>query len=168
MAMHAAPTDQSPQSGGTRGTRVPFYVPFFNPVARRLLRVGLPMGPNAILTVRGRTTGQPRSTPVAVVAIDGRRWIIGTFGEVNWVRNLRAAGQATITSNRRSLPVTSVELSPDEAVAFYRDILGPYVRRIPLGLGRFLLGTLLGAGELLSDPEDAAPRHPVFELKAAG
>lgn len=144
--------------------RVPFFVSLFNPIARRLLRLGLPLGPNAVLTVRGRSTGQPRSTPVALVAIDGRRWIIGTFGDVNWVRNLRAAGQATITSNRRSQPVNSVELSTAEAVEFYRDILGPYVRRIPLGLGRFLLGTVLGAGDLLSDPDGAAQRHPVFEL----
>ena len=77
------------------GTRVPFFVPLFNPIARRLLRVGLPLGPNALLTVTGRKTGQPRSTPVAVVDLGGRRWVIGTFGEVNWVRNLRAAGQAT-------------------------------------------------------------------------
>jgi deazaflavin-dependent oxidoreductase (nitroreductase family) len=167
MAMQALPTDRPPQRSGPATTRVPFYVPFFNPVARRLLRVGLPMGPNAILTVRGRTSGQPRSTPVAVVTINGHRWVIGTFGEVNWVRNLRAAGQATITSNRRTQPVTSVELSPAEAVAFYRDTLAPYVRRIPLGLGPFMLGTVLGARELLTDPESAAKRHPVFELTAA-
>jgi len=164
MAMQAQPADRPPQHAAGR---VPFFVPLFGPVARRLLRVGLPMGPNTLLTVRGRKTGQLRSTPVAVVAIDGRRWIIGTFGEVNWVRNLRAAGQATITSNRRSEPVTSVELSATEAAAFYRDTLGPFVRRIPLGLGPFLLGTLLGARELLTDPDGAAQRHPVFELHAA-
>ena len=164
MAMHAEHSAPSPHPGRAEKTRVPFYVPLFNPVARRLLRVGLPLGPNAILTVRGRSTGQPRSTPVALVEIDGHRWIIGTFGEVNWVRNLRAAREATITSKRRTQPVSSVELSPAAAAAFYRDVLGPFVRRIPLGLGGFMLGTLLGAGELLTDPERAAQRHPVFEL----
>ena len=167
MAMHALPTDRPPQRGGHATSRAPFLVSLFNPIARRLLRLGVPLGPNAVLTVRGRNSGQPRSTPVALVAIDGHRWIIGTFGEVNWVRNLRAAGQATITSNRRALPVTSVELSPAETVAFYRDTLAPYVRSIPLGLGPFMLGTVLGAPELLTDPEGAAQRHPVFELTAA-
>src|ERR1700731_4442713 len=81
--------------------RAPRFVALFNPIARRLLRRGLPMGPNALLTVRGRTSGLDRTTPVAVVAIGGRRWLIGTFGEVNWVRNLRAAGEATLTINRR-------------------------------------------------------------------
>ena len=165
MFTQADPLDRSPQRREQAGPRVPFIVPFFNPIARRLLRVGLPLGPNALLTVRGRKTGQPRSTPVAVVDLDARRWIIGTFGEVNWVRNLRAAGQATITSNRRSQPVTAVELSIPQASAFYRDTLGPYVRRIPLGLGPFMLGTLLGASDLLTDPDGAAHRHPVFELR---
>ena len=165
MFTQAQPIDRPPQPTGQADSRVPFIVPLFNPIARRLLRVGLPLGPNALLTVRGRKTGQPRSTPVAVVDLDDRRWIIGTFGEVNWVRNLRAAGQATITSNRRSQPVTAVELSTPEAAAFYRDSLAPYVRRIPLGLGGFMLGKLLGASDLLTDPEGAAHRHPVFELR---
>jgi deazaflavin-dependent oxidoreductase (nitroreductase family) len=147
-----------------RSTRVPFLVPIFNPIARRMLGAGISLGPNALLTVRGRKSGQPRTTPVALVEIGGRRWVIGTFGDVNWVRNLRAAGQATITSKRRSQPVTAVELSISEAAAFYRDILGPYVRRVPLG--RWLIGSLLGAGEILGDPDGAAQRHPVFELRA--
>lgn len=163
MIMQTQPIDRPPEPAG--GTRVPFFVPLFNPIARRLLRVGLPLGPNALLTVTGRKTGQPRSTPVAVVDLGERRWVIGTFGEVNWVRNLRAAGQATITSNRRSQPVIAVELSIPEATAFFRDTLAPYVRRIPLGLGRVILGSLLGASDLLADPEVAAHRHPVFELR---
>jgi deazaflavin-dependent oxidoreductase (nitroreductase family) len=152
-----------PSRHAGKGTsRVPFYVPLFNPIARRLLRRGLPLGPNALLTVRGRTSGLPRTTPVAVVAIEGRRWVIGTFGEVNWVRNLRAAGEATLTINRRPEPVQAVELSPEQASVFFKAVLAPYVATIPLG--RFLLGTLLGAKEMHSDPDGAAQRTPVFEL----
>jgi hypothetical protein len=43
--------------------------------------------------------------------------------------------------------------------------MGPYVKRIPLGLGRFMIGTVLGAQEMLDDPVGAAERHPVFELR---
>src|SRR2546421_7129475 len=85
-----------------RAPHVPFLVPILNPVAHRLLRVGLPMGPNALLTVRGRKTGQPHTTPVALVEVNGRRWVQSPFGEVNWVRNLRAARGATITINCRA------------------------------------------------------------------
>jgi len=32
-------------------------------------------------------------------------------------------------------------------------------------LGRWILGTMLGAREIFSDPDGAAQRHPVFELR---
>ncbi len=163
MAMPAHQINGPSQHAAKGTSRVPFYVPLFNPIARRLLRRGMPMGPNALLTVRGRTSGLNRTTPVAVVAIGGRRWLIGTFGEVNWVLNLRAAGEATLTVNGRPEAVQAVELSRPQAAGFFKDVLAPYVAGIPLG--RFLLGTLLGAKELLTNPESAAQHHPVFELR---
>jgi deazaflavin-dependent oxidoreductase (nitroreductase family) len=147
----------------TRKTRVPSFVPFFNPLARRLLGAGVPLGPNAVLTVRGRKSGALRSTPVALVEVGGRQWIVGTFGEVNWVQNLRADGDATITVKRRALPVQAIELSPAEVSTFFREVLNPYINRVPLG--RWMIGTLLGARDILNDPEGAAATHPVFELK---
>ena len=147
-----------------RAPHVPFLVPILNPIAHRLLRVGVPMGPNALITVRGRKTGQPHTTPVALVEVNGRRWVQSPFGEVNWVRNLRAAHQATITVNRRSETVEAVELSTDETARFFNEVLRPYVGRIPMG--RFLL-SLLGGGDILSNPDAAAARHPVFELRAS-
>jgi deazaflavin-dependent oxidoreductase (nitroreductase family) len=144
--------------------RVPSFVPIFNPIARRLLRVGPLLGPNALLSVRGRKTGQTRTTPVALVEVGGRRWVVGTFGEVNWVRNLRAAGAATLTVGRRAERVRAVELGRGEAASFYADVLGPYVRRTPIA--RWLLGSVLHAGDILDDPREAAERRPVFELHA--
>ena len=146
-------------------TRVPSFVGVFNPIAQKLLGIGVPLGPNALITVRGRTSGLPRSTPVALVEIQGRRWVIGTFGDVNWVRNLRAARAATITVGKRREAVTAIELSPREGADFFAQVLGPYVRR--MRLGRFLIGSVLGAGEILDDPELAASRRPVFELHGA-
>ena len=157
MAMsHPAHAEQSKQP------RVPFFVPLFNPVARRLLGSGIPLGPNALLTVRGRKSGLPRTTPVALVDIEGRRWVIATFGDVNWARNLRADPEATITIKGRAAKVRATELSVPERASFFREVLGPYVRRIPLG--SFLIGRILGAREILTDPEGAARKHPVFEL----
>lgn len=123
---------------------------------------GIPLGPNALLTVRGRRTGAPRTTPVAVLEVKGRRWVIGTFGEVNWVRNLRAAGEGSVTIGRRQQAVRAVELTLEERADFFRNTVGPYVQRVPLGA--FLIGSVLGAREILKDPDGAAPRHPVFEL----
>jgi deazaflavin-dependent oxidoreductase (nitroreductase family) len=145
--------------------RAPSFVDVFNPLARRMLGAGFPMGPNALITIRGRKSGEPRATPIALLEIDGRRWVSSPFGDVNWVRNLRASGEATLTISRKEQAVTAIELSKEERIAFFRDRMGPYVKRIPLGLGRLIIGSVLGAREMLDDPVDAAERHPVFELR---
>ena len=44
--------------------RIPGFVELFNPIAQRMLGIGIPMGPNALITVRGRKSGEPRTTPV--------------------------------------------------------------------------------------------------------
>lgn len=165
MATPAQRMNRASQRPDNDPARAPRFVALFNPLAQRLLRGGLPMGPNALLTVRGRTSGLDRTTPVAVVSIGGRRWVLATFGDTNWARNLRAAGRATLTVNRQPEAVAAQELSATEAEAFYRDTLTPFVNAIPLGLGRFLLGSLLGAKEMLTDPQGAALHHPVFELR---
>jgi deazaflavin-dependent oxidoreductase (nitroreductase family) len=144
--------------------RVPGFVRFFDPLAHRLLGAGVSMGPNALLTVRGRKSGLPRTTPVALVEADGRRWIQAPFGDVNWVRNLRASGEATVAAGRRTESVTAVELTADEAVAFYAEVLTPTFRRFPAPV-RWSLGSLLGLRDILQDPAKAAREHPVFELK---
>jgi deazaflavin-dependent oxidoreductase (nitroreductase family) len=145
---------------------VPSIVGFFNPVARRILRFGALLGPNALITVRGRKSGLDRTTPVALVEIGGRRWVIGTFGEVNWVRNLRDAGKATLSVGRRRDEVLATELDEAAAAAFFRDVIGPYTRHMPLGIGSVLV-SLLGAGEILQDPAAASRHRPVFELRPA-
>lgn len=144
-------------------SKPPGFVGFFNPIARRLLRVGPLMGPNALITVRGRKTGELRTTPVAVADIGGRKWVIGTFGETNWVRNLRAAGEATLTVGRTRQHVTAIELDPRARAAFFQDQLRPYALHLP---GGRLLLSLLGAGEIVDDPVAAAATRPVFELRA--
>src|SRR5947208_13218583 len=143
--------------------RVPSWVPFFNYVAKPLLAAGVPMGPDVLLTIRGRKTGLPRTTPVTIAENAGRRGLISPFGEVNWVRNLRAAGRATITVGRRKEDVTAVELGPTEAAAFIRDVLAPHARRSRLGSW-----FVRSVDKIEIDhPEEAAEGRPVFELYPA-
>jgi deazaflavin-dependent oxidoreductase (nitroreductase family) len=145
-----------------RKPHVPSFVPLFNPVARRLMRLGVPMGPNALLSVRGRKSGLVRTTPVAMIRTGGRTWIVGTFGDVNWVRNLRASGQGVLTIGRRRQSMRATVLGRAEAEQFFAEVLGPYVRRLPFG--RLLLGSVLQARDILEDPHRAAESRPVFEL----
>jgi deazaflavin-dependent oxidoreductase (nitroreductase family) len=146
----------------------PAYVRKPNSLVRALLRLGVPMGPNTLLTVRGRTSGEPRTVPVAVTEADGRRWVIGAYGDVNWVRNLRAAGGGEVVLDGRPTKVTATELDEAEAEWFFRDIVGPYLRRLPRILQavvRALFRHL--APDMLTDPALAARKRPVFELFTA-
>jgi deazaflavin-dependent oxidoreductase (nitroreductase family) len=145
--------------------RVPTMPPrwvfkIFNPIARFLLAAGVPMGFNGLITIRGRNSGSPRTTPVAIIEVSGRRWEWGPWGEVQWVRNLRAAGRATIIVRRRTEEVRATELDPTQRVGFFRDILGPLARGIPFGV--WFIRTVDGVD--LERPLEAAEGRRVFEL----
>ncbi|HEY7349200.1 MAG TPA: nitroreductase family deazaflavin-dependent oxidoreductase [Ktedonobacterales bacterium] len=147
-------------AGQSKSTRLPWFVPIFNPIARLLLAAGIPMGPNVLVTVRGRKSGLPRTTPLTVIEFSDKRWLMAPYGEVNWVRNLRAAGRATITVRRRKEEVTAVELGPTETTAFFRDVLRPRVQRTRVGA--WIVRHIDQVD--LDHPEEAARGRPVFEL----
>ncbi len=138
----------------------PRWVTFLNPVASRLLAAGVPLGPNGLLTVPGRKTGLPRSTPVAIIYVAGRRWVWSPWGDVNWVRNLRAAGRATITVRGRSEDVAVTELDRPQRVDFFRDVLGPVAHDMRFGM--WFVRTIDGTD--LDHPLEAAEGRAVFEL----
>ena len=146
------------QAGSARGA--PWWVTIFTPIAKFFLAAGVPLGFNGLITIRGRKSGLPRSTPVAIIEVSGRRWVWAPWGEVHWVRNLRAAGRATITVRRREEEVRAIELDPTQRLGFFRDTLGPLARSIPLG------ATFIRVvdGVDLDDPVEAAEGRPVFEL----
>jgi deazaflavin-dependent oxidoreductase (nitroreductase family) len=144
----------------TQTLRPPRGINLVNAVARPLLAAGMPMGFNGLLTVPGRKTGLPRTTPLAIIEDGERRWVWAPWGAVQWVRNLRAAGQATVTVRRQELPVRAVELDADQRVAFFRDTLEPIARRMRGGMT--FIRTIDGVD--LSDPVAAAAGRVVFEL----
>jgi deazaflavin-dependent oxidoreductase (nitroreductase family) len=141
----------------------PSLIPILNPIIRRLLRVGLPFGPNVLLTVRGRTSGVPRTFPVAIIELDERRFVQSPFGEVNWVHNLRAAGEAIVTKGRNAEAVDAVEIQPEQGGPILRDSLAGYMRS---RLMRPVVGRFFGfrADSTLDDYIAEARKHPMFEL----
>jgi len=144
-------------------TQAPTLIRLSNPIARSLLRLGMPMGPNTLLTVRGRRTGEPRTVPVAILRADDREVVFAAFGEVPWVHNLRAAGRATIGTGRRARAVRAVELTPDVAAPFLEAGLRP-VMKVPL-IGPMIAGWYgIERGSTTADYEVAARLHPAFEL----
>lgn len=147
-------------------SQAPALVRLSNPLANALLRIGMPMGPNTLVTIRGRTTGQPRSMPLAVMEADGARWIIGAYGDVNWTRNLRAAGEAEVQVRGRTVRVTATELRGEAAERFFGETLPAYIGRFSAA-GRLFARVFfrLVAPDITRDPRGAAAAHPVFELR---
>lgn len=134
-----------------------------NTVLGSLLRVGLAPSFMRVLTVTGRTTGQPRSTPVVPVQADRGRWLVAPYGEVGWVRNARAAGRVTLHRGRTSETLAVSEVSPEEAVPVLREYLAlkPVRQRVQ---------PYFDVTPESSDEEFAAEaaHHPVFELRPLG
>src|SRR4051794_41890518 len=64
----------------------------FNPTVKGLTRVGLSVAGSRELRVRGRTSGEWRSTPVNPLTVDGRRYLVAPRGTTQWVRNIRVTG----------------------------------------------------------------------------
>ena len=143
--------------------RAPGITRLLNPIAKLLLGAGVPLATNVLVTVPGRVSGQPRTTPLAIIEVDGRRWVWSPWGDVQWVRNLRAAGHATVTVRRTKEEVTATELDPAERIAFFRDILAPYARSLRGGM----TFVRLVDGVDLNHAVEEAEGRPVFELQRA-
>ncbi len=143
--------------------RLPFYIPLVNHMVRTFLRMGLPMGPVTLLTVKGRNTGKTRRNPVGFFRLKGRQYLFSTFGSVNWVRNLRAARIATVRKGLHSMKVVPIELSPEDAVPVLKEVIAPAFQ----GLGGMIFRDHmpLKPDAPLSDFIIEARKHPVFELR---
>lgn len=140
--------------------RVTFFVRLSNLLATTMARVGLKIGQIQLLTVRGRKSGELRTTPIAVVEQQGKRYLVAAYGVVNWVRNLRAAGEATLTLGRQKEAIRTIELSPEEAAPILKNTLG--------GGGFFTRDSFDAAREAsLEDFEREAACHPVFLIQSA-
>ncbi len=128
-----------------------------NAVFRLLTRLGLGAKYRHILTVRGRKTGKEYSTPVDVMENGGRRFLVAPYGVVNWVRNLRASGEATLTRGGRTERVRAVELSPRDRA----PVLRQYITEVGLTRPYFDVTPESSNEEFAAE----APRHPVFEIR---
>jgi len=126
-----------------------------NALITTLLRAGIKMGTTSLLTVRGRKSGQPHTVLVVLVEQEGKRWLVAPYGVVQWVRNLRAAGTATLTRGRRSETISVTELPAQEAA----PILKEYLLHVSGGVRSYFDAKRDSPLEAF---EREAPRHPVF------
>jgi deazaflavin-dependent oxidoreductase (nitroreductase family) len=101
-----------------------------NKVMIAVQKLGIPTGPPMVLTVPGRKSGQPRSTPMTPLEFDGGLYVVAGFPGADWAANARAAGTGTLSKGRRSRPVKIVELTAEQA----RPVLRVYPGEVPVGV----------------------------------
>lgn len=111
------------------------------------------------VAVRGRKSGIERSIPLSVMDVDGSRYLVAPYGEVNWVLNLRAAKEATLRRGSEVRAYSAEELDPRDAVGVIRE----YVRRVPVTKDYWNVNAASSDDEVERDARD----HPVFRLTAA-
>lgn len=154
--------------------RVNAFMRINNTIILSLLRLGIKLWSFSLLTVRGRKSGKPIVTPVAILVQDQQRYLIATYGVVNWVRNLRAAtGMATLTRRRHSEQIHAIELSPEAAALIFREALRSGPPGVPAVIFRVYRALMVlpyldvTENSSLEEFEREVLAHPVFLIQPA-
>jgi deazaflavin-dependent oxidoreductase (nitroreductase family) len=135
-----------------------FTTHVFNRIVAALSGRGVSLFGSRVLEVRGRSSGQPRRTPVNLLDLDGERYLVAPRGETQWARNLRVSGEGRLLAGRRSESFTATELSDEEKP----PILRAYLARWKFEVGAFFDG--VGPDSSEQELREAAPKHPVFRV----
>jgi deazaflavin-dependent oxidoreductase (nitroreductase family) len=130
----------------------------FNRLVRFSTRMGLSVWGSRELRVKGRKSGEWRTTPVNLLTLEDQQYLVSPRGHSQWVRNLRVAGTGELRLGRHTTPFQAVEVEGPEKVA----ILRAYLRRWKAEVGVFFQGV----GPDATDDELAAiaPDHPIFRI----
>jgi deazaflavin-dependent oxidoreductase (nitroreductase family) len=142
--------------------RPPRYLKPMNRIVKGLQKLGVRTGPAMVLTVPGRKSGRPRSTPMTPFEFEGGLYTVAGFPRADWALNARAAGAGTLSRGRRTRKVKIVELSPDEA----RPVLRAFPVEVPIGVGFGKRSGLVSDGTP-EEFEALAGRCPVFRFDPA-
>ncbi len=150
--------------GSDKSVRPPWWLKPANKVFIQMSRLGMSFGGESpvVLTVKGRKSGAPRSTPVTPMTVDGHQYVVAGFPGADWVANVRAAGEATIARGRHVQRVRMAELSADDA----RPILRLFPTEVPTGVGFMKRAGLVTEGRP-EEFEALAGRCAVFRLDPA-
>ncbi len=132
-----------------------------NPIVSRLVRLGASIRGARELHVRGRTSGEWRTTPVNLLELDGRSYLVAPRGQTQWVQNLRVAGGGRLRSGRRFEEFTATELPDADKTPLLRE----YLRLWAFEVGKFFDGLSVDSSD--AELARAASGFPVFELSIA-
>ncbi|WP_408022755.1 nitroreductase family deazaflavin-dependent oxidoreductase [Streptacidiphilus fuscans] len=125
-----------------------------------LTKAGISVLDSRILAVRGRKSGEWRTTPVNLLTLDGTRYLVAPRGQTQWVRNMRVVGGGELRLGNKAEAFTATEVPDEEKPAILRE----YLRRWAWEVGYFF-------GDVKADSpqeeiERIAPGFPVFRITA--
>jgi hypothetical protein len=111
-----------------------------------------------VLAVRGRASGEWRTTPVNPLTFEGERYLVAPRGVTHWVRNIRVSGAGELRKGRSAEPIRVVEIADAEKVPILRAYLKAWAMETKKFFGL--------PGPDVSDNAIAAiaPNHPVFRI----
>ena len=133
----------------------------FNKTVGALTRAGISVYGSRVLAVRGRKSGEWRTTPVNPLTFDGERYLIAPRGNTQWVRNMRVAGGGELRIGRRVEKFTATELPVEERPR----VLRAYLKRWKFEVGVFFDGVDAKAPE--EKLREIAPGYPIFRIEQA-
>ena len=133
----------------------------FNRVVALLTRLGISVWGSRELRVRGRKSGEWRTTPVNLLTFDGARYLVAPRGTTQWVRNLRAAGGGELRVGRRVEVFRATEI----ADADKPPILRAYLKRWKFEVGVFFDGVDAKSSD--AELRRISVDHPIFSVEEA-
>jgi deazaflavin-dependent oxidoreductase (nitroreductase family) len=135
-----------------------FTTNVFNRTVALMTRLGVSVYGSRVLEVKGRTSGEWRSTPVNLLRYEGGDYLVSPRGHTRWVKNLRASGEGQLRVGRRTQQFTAVEVTDDEKP----PLLRAYLKKWKFEVGAFFGG--VGPDSSADELRRIAPDHPAFRL----
>ncbi|MFF0113464.1 nitroreductase family deazaflavin-dependent oxidoreductase [Streptomyces prasinus] len=135
-----------------------FTVNVLNRLVAWLTRRGLSVRGSRVLAVRGRKSGQWRTTPVNPMTLDGARYLVAPRGHVQWTHNMRVAGGGELRLGKDVEVFTATEVADDDKP----PLLRAYLKRWKAEVGVFFDG--VGPGSSDEELRRIASDHPVFRI----
>jgi deazaflavin-dependent oxidoreductase (nitroreductase family) len=131
----------------------------FNRVFGFLVGMGLGFKHNYLLQVRGRKSGKLYSTPIDLLELEGRRYLVAPRGQTQWVRNAEASGEVALKKGSWCQTFTLRPIVDGDKP----KLLKAYLEKFKAEVQRYFP---IAAGSDVEAFEGIAADYPVFELVA--
>lgn len=130
----------------------------FNRTVAGLTKLGISVAGSRILAVKGRKSGEWRTTPVNLLTHEGERYLVAPRGHAQWVRNIRVSGGGELRAGRRAEPFSVAELADADKT----PVLRAYLKKWGWEVGAFFEGVDKNASD--EKLAEIAPGFPVFRI----